>query len=92
MAEKAKTSVLIVNLAFISKRLSAKITKKFEKVIENKWLTENIEVIKRTFEIRTNKYDKFVYYNIYTLLITILKNLFDINLFMKKEIIVIIFI
>ena len=36
------------------KLLNKDITKKFEKVIENKWLSENIEVIKRTFEIRTN--------------------------------------
>ena len=28
---------------------------------------------------------KFIYYNIYLLLITILKNLFDTNLFIRKE-------
>lgn len=68
------------------KLLTKDITKIFEKVIENKWLIENIEVIKKTFEIKTNKYNEFVYYNIYMLLITIIRNLFDVNLFIRKEI------
>lgn len=36
-------------------------------MIENKWLTDNIEMIKQTFEIKTNKYNDFVYYNIYVI-------------------------
>ena len=68
------------------KLLNKDIIKNFEKVIENKWLTENIEIIKKTFEIKTKKYNDFVYYNIYMLLITIVRNLFDINLFIRKQI------
>jgi hypothetical protein len=70
------------------KLLTKYITKNFEKVIENKWLTENIEVIKKTFEIKTNKYNEYVYYNIYMLLITILRNLFDVNLFIRKTVVI----
>jgi hypothetical protein len=66
--------------------LNKDLTKKFKNIINNEWLKENLDVIKKTFEIRTNKYCDFTYYNIYLLLITILKNLFDINLFTKKEI------
>ncbi len=47
-------------------------------------MDENISIIKKTFEIRTKKYDTFTYYNIYILLITILKNLFDGDLFISK--------
>ena len=68
------------------KLLNKDIIKNFEKVIENKWLTENIEIIKKTFEIKTKKYNDFVYYNIYMLLITILKNLFDSDLFIRISI------
>ena len=58
---------------------------KFNAKITNEWLTENIKIIKKTFEIRAKKYDNFNYYNMYMLLIAILKNLFDINLFIRKE-------
>jgi hypothetical protein len=53
--------------------LNKELTKKFKNIMDNEWLKEN-------------KYQDFTYYNIYLLLITILKNLFDINLFIKKEI------
>lgn len=66
--------------------LNKEITKKFNNIIDNVWLKENIKIIKKTFEIRTDKYHNFIYYNIYLLLITILKNLFDTKLFIKKEI------
>ena len=66
--------------------LNKEITKKFNNIIDNVWLKENIKIIKKTFEIRTDKYHNFTYYNIYLLLITILKNLFDTKLFIKKEI------
>ena len=65
--------------------LNKDVIKNFNNNIENEWLKENIDTIKKTFEIRTKKYDNFNYYNTYLLLITILKNLFDVNLFMKKE-------
>jgi hypothetical protein len=71
----------IDNLQLLNKEL----TKKFKNIINNEWLKENIAIIKKTFDIRTNKYNDLSYYNIYLLLITILKNLFDINLFIKKE-------
>ena len=58
----------------------------FTKKIENKWLKENIETVKKVFEIRTNKYNDFTYYNIYLLLITVVKGLFDENMFDKIQI------
>jgi hypothetical protein len=60
-------------------------TTNFNNIIKNNWLDENIDIIKKTFDIRTKKYNNFSYYNIYLLLITVLKNLFDGNLFIRKE-------
>lgn len=62
------------------------ITKNFNNTINNNWLNDNIEIIKKTFDIKTKKYNNLTYYNIYLMLITILKNLFDIKLFIRKEI------
>jgi hypothetical protein len=67
--------------------LNKDIIKKFNNQINNVWLKENLGVIKKTFDIRTKKYDDLQYYNVYLLTITILKNLFDVNLFIKKDII-----
>jgi hypothetical protein len=66
--------------------LNKSITNNFNNIIENEWLKENIYIIKKKFDIRTEKYNNFRYYNIYLLLITILKNLFDVNLFIRKEV------
>ena len=66
--------------------LTKDVTTKFNTKIDNNWLQLNIDIIKKTFDIRTNKYDCFHYYKIYLLLITILKNMFDDLLFIKKEI------
>ena len=63
--------------------LTKDITKKFKGVIINNWLNDNIMIVKKMFNIRTEKYDDFNYYNIYLLLMTVLKNLFDKNLFTK---------
>jgi hypothetical protein len=60
------------------------ISKKFAAKIENKWLDENIKTIKKTFDIRTDKYDTNNYHNIYLLLIALLKNMFDNDLFKRK--------
>jgi hypothetical protein len=65
--------------------LTKGVSKNFNSVIENDWLNENFDTIKRTFDIRTKKYNDFNYYNIYLLLITILKNLFDTKLFIQKR-------
>jgi hypothetical protein len=65
--------------------LTKDVSKKFNTDIKNNWLDENFNVVKKTFDIRTNKYNDFNYYNIYLLLITILKNLFDVKLFVSKE-------
>jgi hypothetical protein len=61
-------------------------TREALKDLDNIWLSENIDTIKKTFEIRTNKYDDLSYYNIYLLLITILKNLFDEKILIQKRI------
>jgi hypothetical protein len=47
-------------------------------------LNDNIFLIKKLFNIRTNKYNDINYYNIYLLFITIFKNLFDNNLLCTK--------
>ena len=65
--------------------LTKEVSKKFNTDIKNEWLDENFDVVKKTFDIRTNKYNDFNYYNIYLLLITILKNLFDNRLFVSKK-------
>jgi hypothetical protein len=65
--------------------LNKDLIKKFNNQINNVWLKENLDIIKKSFDIRTNKYDDLQYYNIYLLFITILKNLFDGNLFINKK-------
>ena len=45
----------------------------------------NLHIIKKMFDIRTNKYDNKTYYNVYLLMITVMKNLFDTELLIKKE-------
>ena len=67
-------------------KLNKNLTKNFNNIIYDEWIKDNINTIKKTFDIRTNKYNNFTYYNIYLLLITILKNFFDIRLFIRKEI------
>jgi hypothetical protein len=64
--------------------LNKDISKNFNKVLNDKYLVDNINIIKKTFDIRTNKYNNFTYYNIYLLLITILKHLFDEDIFCCK--------
>jgi hypothetical protein len=66
--------------------LTKNITTYFNNTINNQWLYDNINTIKKIFNIRTNKYDKFNYYNIYLLLITIIKHLFDNDIIIKKHI------
>jgi hypothetical protein len=66
-------------------KLNKDLIKNFNNIIDNEWIKNNINTIKKTFDIRTKKYDDFTYYNIYLLLITILKNLFDVHLFIRKE-------
>jgi hypothetical protein len=66
--------------------LNKEVVDRFEGVVNSKWLKDNLESIKGVFDIRTKIYDDFKYYNIYLLLITVLKNLFDNNLFIKTRI------
>ena len=55
---------------------------RFDYVVNNEWIKDNIKNIKDIFDIRAKKkYDYTSYYNLYLLLITILKNMFDIKLF-----------
>jgi hypothetical protein len=79
-----KELMTILNI-YKLEELTKDITKNFNNIITNNWLDENLNIIKKTFDIRTKKYNNTTYYNIYLLLITILKNLFDNNLFIKKE-------
>jgi len=64
--------------------LDKKVVKKFTKKLDNKWISENIGTIKKLFDIRTDKYDDYTYYNMYLLMITILKNMIDGHLFLQK--------
>jgi hypothetical protein len=64
--------------------LNKNVISNFTTKINNNWLNENLVTIKKLFEIRTSKYDSMNYYKIYLLLITILKNLFDDDLFIKQ--------
>jgi hypothetical protein len=66
--------------------LNKGVVDRFDGVVNSKWLKDNLESIKGVFDIRTKKYDDFNYYNIYLLLITVLKNLFDNDLFIKIQI------
>jgi hypothetical protein len=84
---KIANELLYVLDIFKIEKLSKDVTKHFkDDKVDNTWLSENIDTIKKTFEIRTNKYDDLSYYNIYLLLITILKSLFDDNIFIQKRI------
>jgi hypothetical protein len=84
---KIAKELLYVLDIFKIEKLSKDVTKHFkDDKVDNTWLSENIDTIKKTFEIRTNKYDDLSYYNIYLLLVTILKNLFDENIFIQKVI------
>ena len=78
----------LMNVLNINKieELNKDIINRFDTTINTEWLNNNIDNIKKTFDIRTNKYDDFNYYNLYLLLITILKNLFDVNLFVINRI------
>jgi hypothetical protein len=62
------------------------LTKLFENDIKCIWLDENMDTIKKVFDIRGKKYDNTKYYTIYQLLITLLKNMFDEELFDYKKI------
>lgn len=73
----------VLNIESIEK-INKDLSVKYNDVINNEWLTNNIEAIKKTFEIRAKKYSNFKYYTIYQLLITMLKNLFDVDLFIDK--------
>lgn len=72
----------ISNLDNINKDL----TKKFTNHINDIWLDNNLNNIKKTFRKRTNKYDSKQYYCVYLLTITIIKNLFGSDIIDKKRI------
>jgi hypothetical protein len=67
-------------------KLTKDITKNFGKNVESVWLNENMETIKKVFDIRGKKYNNMNYYNVYMLMMTILKNLFDDDLFICKRV------
>jgi hypothetical protein len=66
--------------------LNKDVVGRFEGMINSSWLKENINIIKGVFDIKTKKYNNFNYYNIYLLLITVIKNLFDTDLFTRIQI------
>jgi hypothetical protein len=66
--------------------LTKDITKNFGQEVESIWLNENMDTIKKVFDIRGKKYCDLNFYTIYQLLTTILKNLFDDELFDYKRV------
>ena len=66
--------------------LTKDITKNFGQEVESLWLNENMDTIKKVFDIRGKKYNNMNYYTIYQLMTTILKNLFDEELFDYKRV------
>ena len=67
--------------------LNKDVCKRFGEVIkDDEWLENNFEYIKKTFRIRTKKYDNKEYYQIYLLMITIMKQLFGSGIVKKMNI------
>jgi len=66
------------------------LTTHFTLYFKNKWLSDNFNYIKKTFRITSNKYNhinhNFHFYQIYLLMITIIKQLFGNKIVRKKEI------
>jgi hypothetical protein len=57
--------------------LNKDVCRRFGEVIkDDEWLEDNYEYIKKVFRIRTNKYDNKEYYQLYLLMITLIKQLF----------------
>ncbi len=81
ICKKLMESLNINNFNELNKDI---ISKNTSTIIENTWINDNLDYVKRILEIRTNKYDNFEYYNIYLLFITVIKNLFDIDLFLVQ--------
>ncbi len=67
-------------------KMTKDITANFKKEIKSEWLNENINIIKKMFNFHNKETDYSNYYKVYLLLIIILKNLFDNNLFVNKVI------
>ena len=65
--------------------LNKDVCKRFGGFIKNEWLDNNLNYIKKTFRKSTNKYDNKEYYQIYLLMITIIKQLFGSGIVMKTE-------
>jgi len=62
------------------------LTKLFDTDVSCDWLNENLNIIKKVFNIRGKKYNNNKYYTIYQLLIKLMKNMFDEKLFDSKRI------
>lgn len=63
--------------------LTKDVCKKFKEVVKDEWLDNNFNYIKKTFRKSTKKYDNKEYYNIYLLMITIMKQLLGSNIVKK---------
>ena len=85
---KIKICQELMNLLniFDLQSLNKNVSKNFTSNINNDWLKDNFNTIKKTFDIRGTKYNAFTYHNIYMLLMTIFKSLFDNNLFKRKTV------
>jgi hypothetical protein len=86
---KIKLCMELMQILEIEKfeNLTKDLTDNFQSDLEGENLNKLkkiINSIKFTFNIRTKKYDDFSYYNIYLLCVTLLRQLFDVNMFKRK--------
>ena len=80
----------ILNI-FPLENLTIDISNKFNSVIDNQWLNDNLMTIIKTFRFSENKYNTNNYYKLYQMYISMLKQLFDEELLISKRIMYIIF-
>ena len=75
----------ILNI-FPLENLTIDISNKFNSVIDNQWLNDNLMTIIKTFRFSENKYNTNNYYKLYQMYISMLKQLFDEELLISKRI------
>ena len=65
--------------------LTKDVCKRFKEVVKDEWLDNNFGYIKKSFRIRTKKYDNKKNYDIYLLMITIMKQLIGSDIVKKYK-------
>jgi len=78
----------ILNI-FSFENLTKDISKNFNNIVDNEWLTDNLLTIIKTFRLSEDKYNTKEYYNLYQMYISMLKSLFDKDLINKSKTVII---